>query len=315
MSRFSPALRATTADRSDRRPLLPTPYLPHARSCLTTGGGFFIFDRYRGRKAIALRVCLLGSGSGGNAAYIGHPPNGKEPGCGLLIDAGLSASEIVSRLRAIQVEPQEIKAVLITHEHQDHVFGSDVLALRHGMPIYANEATRRAAKPLKKLPLPVHLFETDSPFWVDRFYIHPFPISHDAADPVGYTIQTDWHKVGMVTDLGCLTPSLDALKECDVLILESNHDTDLLLNGPYPEHLKKRVLGDRGHLSNDDAGALLRSLLHPRLRTLYLAHLSQKNNLPHLAYQTAEEILKEADRSVELHLSWQDFLSPVTTLA
>ncbi|MBI3804825.1 MAG: MBL fold metallo-hydrolase [Nitrospirae bacterium] len=231
-----------------------------------------------------------------------------------MIDAGLSASEIVSRLRAIQVDPRQIKAVLVTHEHQDHVFGTDVLALRYGIPIYANEATRRAAKPLKKLPVPVHLFETDSPFRVDRFYIHPFPISHDAADPVGYTVQTDWHKVGMVTDLGCLTPSLEALKECDVLILESNHDIDLLLNGPYPEHLKKRVSGNQGHLSNDEAGTLLQSLLHPKLRTLFLAHISQKNNLPHLAYQTAETVLKETDGAVQLHLGWQDFISPVATL-
>jgi len=160
----------------------------------------------------------------------------------------------------------------------------------------------------------IHLFETEAPFWIDSFYIHPFPISHDAADPVGYTLQTDWHKVGMVTDLGCVTPSLDALKECHLLILESNYDPHMLLNGPYPAHLKKRVSSDQGHLSNRDSSALLRSLLHPNLRTLFLAHLSQKNNLPHLACQAAEEVLKEAGGEIQLHLGWQDFISPVATL-
>lgn len=160
----------------------------------------------------------------------------------------------------------------------------------------------------------IRLFETGSPFWVGPFHIYPFPISHDAADPVGYTVQTDWHKVGMVTDVGCLTPSLDALKECDLLILESNYDPHMLLNGAYPPHLKKRVASDQGHLSNEDSGLLLRSLLHSRLRTLFLAHLSQKNNLPHLAYQTAAEVLKEAGNEVQLHLGWQDFISPVATL-
>ena len=231
-----------------------------------------------------------------------------------MIDAGLSAGQILSRLRAIQVDVREIKAVLITHEHQDHIYGADLLALKYNIPIYANEETRRAAKNLRKLPMSIHLFETDSPFWIDSFYIHPFPISHDAADPVGYTLRTDWHKVGMVTDLGCLTPSLDALKGCDLLILESNYDDHLLLNGPYPPHLKKRVSSDRGHLSNEDSSALLRSLLHSKLRTLFLAHLSQKNNLPHLAYQAAEEVLKEAGGEIQLHLGWQDFISPVATL-
>lgn len=263
---------------------------------------------------IELRVCLLGSGSGGNTAYIGHPGNGKKEGEGVLIDAGLPAGQIVSRLRAIQVDIRQIKAVLITHEHHDHLHGAGPLALKYNIPIYANEETRRAAKSLRKLPMSIHLFETGSSFWVGPFQIHPFPISHDASDPVGYTVQTDRHKVGMVTDLGCLTPSLDAMKECDLLILESNYDPHLLLNGPYPLHIKKRVAGDRGHLSNEDSSTLLRSLLHPKLRTLFLAHLSQKNNLPHLAYQAAEAVLKETGDAVQLHLGWQDFISPVATL-
>lgn len=257
---------------------------------------------------------MLGSGSGGNTAYIGSPGNGKREGEGILIDAGLPGGQIVSRLRAIQVDIRQIKAVLITHEHRDHIHGADVLALKYNIPIYSNEETRRAAKSLRKLPMAIHLFETGSPFWIGPFQIHPFPISHDAADPVGYTIQTDWHKVGMVTDVGCLTPSLDALKACDLLILESNYDAHMLLNGPYPPHLKKRVASDQGHLSNEDASLLLRSLRHPKLRTLFLAHLSQKNNLPNLAYQAAEAVLKETGDEVQLHLGWQDFISPVATL-
>jgi phosphoribosyl 1,2-cyclic phosphodiesterase len=271
--------------------------------------------RFGGDKAIELKVCLLGSGSGGNATYIGHPSDGKREGAGILIDAGLSATQILSRLREIQVDIREIKGILITHEHQDHTFGADVLALKYQVPIYANDATRQAARNLRKLPVDIEIFETGAPFCLGPFNIHPFPISHDTADPVGYTVQTDWNKVGMVTDLGCITPSLSALKECDLLVLESNYDPDLLQNGPYPLHLKNRVASDHGHLSNPDAMALLSELLHPKLRYLFLAHLSQKNNLPSLARQLAEETLKKAEASVQLHLGWQDYISPVATLA
>ena len=257
----------------------------------------------------------MGSGSGGNAAYIGRPSNGKKEGEGILIDAGLSAPQILSRLRSIQVDIREIKGILITHEHQDHTYGADVLALKYQVPVYANEETRRAARNLRKLPVSIQTFETDSPFWVGHFYIHPFPISHDAADPVGYTIQTDWSKVGMVTDLGSRTPSLEALKGCDALILESNHDIEMVQNGPYPPHLKNRVLSDRGHLSNADAMEILRGLLHPGMKHLFLAHLSKKNNLPHLAYQLAEQTLKREGSLSQLHLGWQDFISPVATLS
>ena len=275
-----------------------------------------------GGKVINLRVCLLGSGSAGNCAYIGMPSEGKQAGEGILIDAGLSSMQILSRLRAIHVDIREIKGILITHEHQDHVAGADVLALAYQVPVYANEGTRRAARNLRKLPVSVRSFETDLPFTVGPFYIHPFPISHDAADPVGFSIRTDRHKVGMVTDLGRLTPSLTRLKECDLLILESNYDTEMLMNGPYPDHLKKRVLGDQGHLSNHDSALLLRMLLHPGLRYLLLAHLSQKNNLPDLAYQTAQEILNSPgngaatgeESTAQLHLAWQNFISPVLTL-
>lgn len=257
----------------------------------------------------------MGSGSGGNCAYIGHPSNGKRRGEGVLIDAGLPATQILSRLRAIDVDIREIRGILITHEHQDHVYGADLLALAHQVPVYANDETRRAAKNLRKLPVSVQPFETGVPFTAGPFYIHPFPISHDAADPVGFTVQTDLYKVGMVTDLGSLTPSLDQLQRCDLLILESNYDTEMLIHGPYPSHLKNRVLGDRGHLSNSDASVLLKRLLHPKLRTLFLAHLSQKNNLPELAYQTAEETLKKEESAARLCLAWQDFISPVASLS
>jgi phosphoribosyl 1,2-cyclic phosphodiesterase len=231
-----------------------------------------------------------------------------------LIDAGLSAMQILSRLRAIHVDVREIKGILVTHEHQDHVAGAELLALKYQVPVYANERTSRAARNLRKLPVSIKAFETNRPFAIGSFYIHPFPISHDAADPVGFSIQTDRHKVGMVTDLGSLTPSLGTLKECDLLILESNYDTEMLIHGPYPDHLKKRVLSDQGHLSNHDSALLLRTLLHPGLRHLFLAHLSQKNNLPELAYQTAQEILKKEETATQLHLAWQNFISPVLTL-
>lgn len=190
-----------------------------------------------------------------------------------------------------------------------------MLALTYQVPVYANEGTRRAARNLRKLPVPIHTFETDCPFTIGPFHIYPFPISHDAADPVGFSLRTDRHKVGMVTDLGSLTPSLDSLKECDLLILESNYDTEMLTHGPYPDHLKKRVSGSRGHLSNSDSALLLRTLIHPKLQFVFLAHLSQKNNLPELARQMAQDILKKEETATQLYLAWQNFISPVVTLS
>lgn len=168
---------------------------------------------------------------------------------------------------------------------------------------------------MRKLPVDIQIFQTGVSFSIGPFNVHPFPISHDAADPVGYTVQTDWSKVGIVTDLGCLTPSLFALKDCDLLILESNYDPGLLEIGPYPPHLKRRVASNHGHLSNPDAMTLLADLLHPKLKYLFLAHLSQKNNLPHLARQLAEETLTRKEAAVHLYLGWQDYISPVISLS
>lgn len=251
---------------------------------------------------------MLGSGSGGNCTFIGDERSG------LLIDAGLSAQETDHRLRQVGVDPGTLRGVLITHEHRDHVFGAESLAADLNLPIYANEKTTRAARGLSRVS-GLHPFQTGRPFEVDGFRVQPIPLSHDAADPVAFCVEREGEKIGCLTDLGTPTdPLVDALLGCQILILEFNHDGQMLRNGPYPAHLKQRVASAHGHLSNQEAMGLLRAVAHPGLRHLFLAHISQVNNLPDLALLAAQEALHDCDAEPVVHLTWQDFPSSVATI-
>ena len=230
-----------------------------------------------------MNVCLLASGSKGNSLLIssGHTR--------LLIDAGLSARELCRRLALTGVAPEDLDAVLVTHEHIDHVRGLGVLCRRYRLPVYLHHAT---AVSLTDRPERVIEFETGTELPVGDLGIRAFPVTHDAQAPVGFTVSGPAGKVGVATDLGIATRLVaEELRHCRTLVLESNHDEEMLRDGPYPWPLKQRIKGNHGHLSNRDSADLLGTLCWEGLETVFLAHLSETNNHPGLARTTAEQVL------------------------
>lgn len=234
-----------------------------------------------------MKIAILASGSAGNAALF------EAEGTRVLVDAGLGPLALVRRLREAGMDPPH--AVVITHEHQDHVGHCLRIAKKLRVPIYASEATARAA-PLAGRP-EVRVFGMRDPFAVGALTIAPTPLPHDAAQ-VALVIAGGGRKAAIVTDLGEVPPALPgALAGCDVALIESNHDADLLRRGPYPAFLKRRIASARGHLSNDQAHALLRAL--PReTHTVALMHLSETNNRADLALDSARDALR--GRSVNI---------------
>jgi len=234
-----------------------------------------------------LRVCLLASGSKGNAIYVESRQSR------ILVDVGLSGREICRRLDEIGVAGTDLDAVLVSHEHGDHIRGLGPLARQFKMPVHLHHRVMDSLSGIGHLPS-VQEFDGGTDFFVRDIKVHCFPVTHDAVAPVGFTIDTDEGKVGIATDLGISTRLVaDCLKECRVLILESNHDEDLLRDGPYPWPLKQRVRSHHGHLSNKASAQLLRGLLWEGLEAVFLAHLSETNNRPELAESCAREVLKE----------------------
>lgn len=237
-----------------------------------------------------MKVCPIASGSSGNCIYIG------DGATHILIDAGISRKRIVQGLHSIGISPEQLTAICITHEHSDHIMGLKVFLKNYHTPVYATEGTIAYIKEKiedERQEENFHIVEADCPFEVGSMFITPFHTSHDAIDPIGYTVRTDTAKLGMATDLGCYdTYTVSHLKDCEVLILESNHDISMLQAGTYPYQLKKRILSEKGHLSNVCAGNLLCELIHDKLRYVYLAHLSKENNYPELAFETVNCQLK-----------------------
>jgi len=233
-----------------------------------------------------VRLFPLASGSKGNAALLEFGTTR------LLLDAGLSARRLATRLEEIGVEPREITAVLLSHEHEDHTRGAELFSRRHGAPVACCWETLEAMD-----RSPSHFSEwapltAGETFDLGEVKVLPFPVPHDAAKPVGFVIEGDGLRVGMVTDLGhATTLVLERLRGCEVLMVESNHDDRMLLDGPYPWHLKQRVSGRLGHLSNRAAGEMLRHTAAENCRAVVLAHLSEKNNTPALARQAAANAL------------------------
>lgn len=224
-----------------------------------------------------MKVCLLASGSKGNAIFI---ESGKTR---LLIDAGLSAREISKRLLSMDVDPMSLSAILVTHEHIDHVRGLGPLVRRYNCPVYLQSEIAGRLKDVGKTEC-VREFDDGQTFQVQNLSIRPFSISHDSIAPVGFSITGDFGKVGVATDLGIATRLVtDSLANCRALVLEANHDEDMLRDGPYPWPLKQRVRSNRGHLSNSAAGTLLKNLLWDGLEAVFLGHLSEVNNRPELA--------------------------------
>ena len=241
-----------------------------------------------------MRVCAIASGSSGNCVYVG---NGETH---LLVDAGISGKRIEQALDSIGVGADKIKGILITHEHSDHIQGIGVLARRYGIPIYGTAETLcgmlKGKTSVGKIPEGLlHEVKPGEAIWFEELKIQPHSVSHDAANPVCYTFEAEGKKASLVTDLGMYDDRiLEAVKGSEILYLESNHDVNMLLVGAYPYYLKQRILGERGHLSNDSAAKLICEVLHSELRHVILAHLSKENNLPELAFETVRIELQAA---------------------
>lgn len=232
-----------------------------------------------------MRLCSIASGSSGNCIYVGSEATH------LLVDVGISGKRTESGLHELGLTGRDIDGILITHEHSDHISGLGVLARKYEIPIYATAGTIEAMRYDKSLGnLEEGLFrevQEDKKLTIKDLMVNPMHISHDAAQPVGYRISYGNKKVAVCTDLGVYNDyTVECLKGMDALLLEANHDVNMLQVGPYPYYLKQRILGDRGHLSNENSGRLLCRILHDNLKTVLLGHLSKENNLPELAYES-----------------------------
>ncbi|MBI3937922.1 MAG: MBL fold metallo-hydrolase [Betaproteobacteria bacterium] len=225
-----------------------------------------------------MRFASLGSGSQGNALVV------EAAGTRILLDCGFSAQEAALRLARIGLEPADLDAVVVTHEHDDHASGVAQLARRHGLPVHLTAGTLAALGERWLAEVAVTLIPEYQPFAIGALEISPFPVPHDAGEPAQFVFSDGMRRLGMLTDTGCATPHIAAmLSGLDALVLECNHDTELLAHGAYPAPLKRRIAGRFGHLDNGAAARLLASLDTSRLRHVIAAHLSRHNNTPQLA--------------------------------
>lgn len=237
-----------------------------------------------------IKFCSLYSGSSGNCIFIGDERTK------ILIDAGLSGKRIIEALTSIGENPREISAILVTHEHSDHTKGIGIMSRKFDIPVFANENTW-AGMECQIGPVNIKnkmYFRTGEEFDIGSICVRPFPVPHDANEPVGYSFFADNQKITSATDIGHMNNSLlKELEGSNTLLLESNHDIEMLKVGPYPWSLKKRILGEHGHLSNEMAGKVIAYLAEKGTRQFLLGHLSKENNFPELAYQTVLNALTE----------------------
>lgn len=228
-----------------------------------------------------MRFACLGSGSQGNGLVV-------EAGTTrVLLDCGFSIKETTLRLGRLGLLPQDLAAIVVTHEHADHIGGVVRLANRFNLPVYLSHGTLAYLNNLNQPPSRCEIIDSHGAFAIDGLQVEPFPVPHDAREPVQYVFGDGQHRLGVLTDVGMSTPHIECMLDaCDALVLECNHDETMLMQGPYPPSLKQRVGGRFGHLSNAAAASLLSSIDTRRLQHVVAAHLSEKNNLPELA-QTA----------------------------
>lgn len=254
-----------------------------------------------------MEFCSLFSGSSGNSLYVGTDKTK------LLVDAGLSGKKIQEGLKEIGLDPLNIDGILITHEHDDHIKSAGILSRRFDIPIYANTGTWEAMigsiGDIKEKNIKV--FESNVPFEVGGIYVLPFRTPHDAADSTGYSFVCEKQKISIVTDIGHASEVVkNSIKDSDFILLESNHDVEMLKVGPYPYPLKRRVLSEIGHLSNEDAGKTIVEILNSRIKKVMLGHLSGTNNYPELAYRTVLSVLEmngiKDGRDIEIDLAHRD---------
>lgn len=255
-----------------------------------------------------IRFSVLGSGSRGNAVYV-------ESGTtSILVDAGFSGKELAKRLRYLGCDLDSLDGVCVTHEHNDHIHGVGVISRRCRIPVLANGGTFKGGeKKMGKLFKRIE-FETGDGFTLQDLYIRSFRISHDTADPVGFVISDGHVSLGYCTDTGKVTFLMEKrLSECNGLVLEFNHNPEMLKNGPYPLALQQRVRSSQGHLSNEEGAEFLKNTLHGRLQKIILAHLSETNNRPELAMHAAVKSIS-ADHDPEIVVASQGIPTPLFSL-
>lgn len=232
-----------------------------------------------------MRFACLGSGSRGNALIV---ERGRTR---LMLDCGYPARETERRLARLGLAPADLGGILVTHEHSDHTAGACKFARTHDLPLWLTHGT------LKGIPgdvsaLDINIIDSHSPFAIGELQLLPFPVPHDAREPAHFVFSDGAHRLGVLTDTGSSTSHIEAmLSGCDALVLECNHDLDLLMNGDYPQALKSRVAGRYGHLDNQASAGLLAALDRSRLQHLIAAHLSQQNNTPELACQALAQVM------------------------
>ena len=239
----------------------------------------------------AIGVTVLGSGSRGNCLVIqaGHGA--------ILVDAGFSAKEIRHRLRTAQIDEALIRAILVSHEHDDHVRGLDVVGRQLGVPVFANRMTVEAVRDRTGLKTSVQVFASGSAFAAGDMSVDPFSIPHDAIDPVGFVVEWQGRRIGIATDLGHVSHlTRNRLRDCDLLVVESNHDIAMLRDSRRPWSVKQRILSRHGHLSNEASMELVREVVCERTRHLVLALASQECNRYELVERTAAECLSQLGR-------------------
>ncbi len=236
-----------------------------------------------------LRTFSLASGSSGNCIFVEYK------GTRLLVDAGITCKQIIDILADRDIDIKSIRALLITHEHSDHIKSLLPLVRKFNIPLYINEATFDSVLEKSRIKIDgkneiLHtLVNTGDRFFIDDLCIHSFPLSHDAVDPMGFRIESENASLSILTDCGYVKPEiLSVVENSDLVYLEANYDPNMLINGPYPYPLKRRILSELGHLSNLDAALNLGKLVYSGTKTILLSHLSEKNNLPKLAFDTVE---------------------------
>lgn len=248
-----------------------------------------------------MQVSVLASGSKGNCTLI------HDDSTAILIDVGISTRRIKQKLSELHLDIRDISSILITHEHIDHIRGLKTLSKNYSIPIYSKLNTLKAIPFIHDIaPNNCHILPNNE-FNIGNLIVNSFNISHDAIEPVGYNIQTKHAKITLATDLGFATDTVrKALDNSDILVLEANHDINLLQNGSYPWNLKKRILSTRGHLSNTDAGYTIKNLNY-KPQEVILAHLSEQNNTPQTALNTIQSIIQQQENlNINLHVASPD---------
>ena len=250
-----------------------------------------------------IRVCTLFSGSSGNCEYVNCNDTS------ILVDAGVSGKKIENALYEVDVSPEEIDAIVISHEHIDHIRGVGVLARKYGYDIYATQLTwQEMYRQVGDIPKEqIHTFVSGGDIVIGDINISTFKTPHDAADPVGFNIFAEGKKITIATDIGYVDDEiLERFKDSNIALIEANHDINMLKAGPYPYELKKRILGERGHLSNERAGEVVAELAKSGTQNILLGHLSKENNFPELAYETVLNALEGIDTECVIEVAKRD---------